>query len=66
MTIGAPWVPTAELTTAALRVATLIPDEGRGAGAAFRRQINVPDDAPQGDRLLALLGRDPSWRPGPC
>ncbi|MFF7870880.1 TIGR03086 family metal-binding protein [Streptomyces qaidamensis] len=65
-TIGAPWEPAAELTDAALRVATRVPDEGRGAGAAFRRQIAVPDDAPVGDRLLALLGRDPSWTPGPC
>ncbi|KIZ18036.1 TIGR03086 family metal-binding protein [Streptomyces natalensis] len=63
--IGAPWEPDAELTDATLRVAALVPDEGRGAGAAFRRRISVPDDVPPGDRLLALLGRDPSWRPGP-
>ncbi|WP_329126919.1 TIGR03086 family metal-binding protein [Streptomyces sp. NBC_01465] len=66
VTIGAPWEPAAELTDAALHFAALIPDEGRGAGAAFRRRIAVPDDAPQGDRLLALLGRDPSWTPAPC
>lgn len=66
VTIDAPWEPSAELTTAAMRVAALVPDEGRGAGAAFRRRIAVPDDAPPGDRLLALLGRDPSWTPGPC
>ncbi|MFE3743774.1 TIGR03086 family metal-binding protein [Streptomyces sp. NPDC059134] len=66
VTIGAPWEPGAELTAAALRVAARVPDEGRGAGAAFRRRIAVPDDAPPGDRLLALVGRDPSWTPGPC
>ncbi|RMB85037.1 TIGR03086 family metal-binding protein [Streptomyces shenzhenensis] len=66
VTIGAPWEPGTELTAAALRVAALVPDEGRGAGAAFRRRIAVADDAPPGDRLLALLGRDPSWRPGSC
>ncbi|MGW0600162.1 TIGR03086 family metal-binding protein [Streptomyces sp. NPDC002776] len=66
VTIGAPWEPSAELTTAALRVAALVPDEGRGAGAAFRRRIAVADDASQGDRLLALVGRDPSWTPVPC
>ncbi|MGX1267206.1 TIGR03086 family metal-binding protein [Streptomyces phaeoluteigriseus] len=66
VTIGAPWDPAAELTTAALRIAALVPDEGRGAGAAFHRRIALPDYAPPGDRLLALLGRDPSWTLGPC
>ncbi|MBL1101836.1 TIGR03086 family metal-binding protein [Streptomyces coffeae] len=66
VTIGAPWEPSDELTTAALRIAGLVPDEGRGPGAAFRRRNAVPDDAPPGHRLLALLGRDPSWMPGPC
>ncbi|MFJ7999412.1 TIGR03086 family metal-binding protein [Streptomyces sp. NPDC096310] len=66
VTIGARWEPAAELTAAALRVAALVPEEGRGAGAAFRRRIAVPGDAPPGDRLLALLGRDPSWTPRPC
>ncbi|MFI2352439.1 TIGR03086 family metal-binding protein [Streptomyces sp. NPDC019443] len=64
--IGAPWEPAAELTTSALRVAAQVPDEGRGAGAAFRRRIAVPNDASPDHRLLALLGRDPSWTPGPC
>ncbi|MGW3292234.1 TIGR03086 family metal-binding protein, partial [Streptomyces sp. NPDC001002] len=54
VTIGAPWEPAAELTAAALDIATLVPDEGRGPGAAFRRRLPVPDDAEQGDRLLAL------------
>ncbi|MET9764925.1 TIGR03086 family metal-binding protein [Streptomyces sp. NPDC006372] len=66
VTIDAPWEPTAELTTAALRVATQVPDEGRGAGAAFRRRVALPDDASPEHRLLALLGRDPSWTPRPC
>ncbi|WP_328723071.1 TIGR03086 family metal-binding protein [Streptomyces sp. NBC_00247] len=51
---------------AALRVAALVPDEIHGAGAAFRQRIAVPHDAPQGDHLLALLGRDPSSTPVPC
>ncbi|MFJ5265018.1 TIGR03086 family metal-binding protein [Streptomyces sp. NPDC088387] len=66
VTIGVPWQPDAELTTAALRVAALVPDEGRGAGTAFRRRIAVRDDAPPADQLLALVGRDPSWTPKPC
>ncbi|MGW7545666.1 TIGR03086 family metal-binding protein [Streptomyces sp. NPDC054770] len=65
VTIGAPWEPAAELTAAALRVAALVPDEGRGPGAPFRRRLAVPDDAPPAGRLLALLGRDPSWTPEP-
>lgn len=66
VTIGERWEPAGELTDAALRVAARVPDEGRGAGAAFRRRVALGDDAAQGDRLLALLGRDPNWRPGPC
>ncbi|MFJ4280459.1 TIGR03086 family metal-binding protein [Streptomyces massasporeus] len=66
VTIGERWEPAGELTDAALRVAAKVPEEGRGAGAAFRRRIALDGDAAPGDRLLALLGRDPSWTPGPC
>ncbi|MGW3950452.1 TIGR03086 family metal-binding protein [Streptomyces sp. NPDC004752] len=66
VTIGASWEPSTELTAAALHVAALVPDEGRGPQGAFRRRIALPDDAPPADRLLALLGRDPSWTPGSC
>ncbi|MGW7511262.1 TIGR03086 family metal-binding protein [Streptomyces massasporeus] len=66
VTIGERWEPAGELIDAALRVAARVPDEGRGAGAAFRRRIASGDDAAPGDRLLTLLGRDPSWTPVPC
>ncbi|MFG2810811.1 TIGR03086 family metal-binding protein [Streptomyces massasporeus] len=64
--IGERWEPAGELADAALRVAARVPDEGRGAGAAFRRRLALDDDAAPGDRLLAPLDRDPSWTPGPC
>ncbi|MFH8366699.1 TIGR03086 family metal-binding protein [Streptomyces sp. NPDC018031] len=64
--IGVPWEPAPELVTAALRVAGRVPDEGRGPGAAFRGRLAHPADASAEHRLLALLGRDPAWTPGPC
>ncbi|HEX2133406.1 MAG TPA: TIGR03086 family metal-binding protein [Actinophytocola sp.] len=32
-----------------------------GPGAAFGHRVEVPDDAPVADRMLAFLGRSPSW-----
>ncbi|MBK1789423.1 TIGR03086 family metal-binding protein [Prauserella cavernicola] len=60
VTVGAAWEPDDELLAAALRVAERVPGEGRGPGAAF--DTGVPADGlPLGARLLALLGRSPSW-----
>ncbi|ONH28727.1 TIGR03086 family protein [Pseudofrankia asymbiotica] len=61
-TIGAPWEPDEDLTAAALRVAEIVPADGRGPGAAFERATVVPDGVPARHRLLGLLGRDPSWK----
>ena len=58
-----PYDPPAELVEAALDVARRIPDTGRsrGPGAAFERAVQVPEDAPGFDRLLAMLGRHTDW-----
>ncbi len=35
----------------------------QGEGKAFGPRVDVADDAPPLDQLLALSGRDPRWRP---
>lgn len=52
-----------DLVSAALAVAVQVPDGGTrlAPGAAFRPGIPVPGDAPEMDRLLAVLGRSPDW-----
>ncbi|WP_285565873.1 TIGR03086 family metal-binding protein [Actinoallomurus iriomotensis] len=64
-TVGAAWEPDGELVTAALAVAAQVPGdtESRGPGLAFEPIVPVADGAPDGDRLLALLGRSPGWTP---
>ncbi|MFC4906585.1 TIGR03086 family metal-binding protein [Actinomadura gamaensis] len=63
-TLGLPWEPDEELVTASLKVAAVVPDdpESRAPGAAFAPSVPSDGRDPR-DRLLALLGRDPSWRP---
>ncbi|HEX6445510.1 MAG TPA: TIGR03086 family metal-binding protein [Streptosporangiales bacterium] len=53
----------ADVVDAALTVAELVPDDERRLqpGAAFRPAVRVADDAPALDRMVALLGRSPSW-----
>ncbi|NUW31963.1 TIGR03086 family protein [Nonomuraea sp. SMC257] len=65
--IGASYRPDPELVAAGLAVAARIPDtpKSRGPGAAFDTRVPVPDDAPDFQRVLALLGRSPSWT-APC
>ncbi|MEU0568088.1 TIGR03086 family metal-binding protein [Nonomuraea sp. NPDC005983] len=60
----APNVPPA-LAEAALPLAAQVPDtpEARGEGRAFRPGLAIEDDAPALDRVVALLGRSPSWTP---
>ncbi|WP_082310627.1 TIGR03086 family metal-binding protein [Nonomuraea sp. SBT364] len=38
-------------------------EQGRRMGV-YGPEVPVPDDAPPLDRVLALTGRDPSWKPG--
>jgi uncharacterized protein (TIGR03086 family) len=57
-----------DLLAAALTVAENVPDgDGRDTqGAAFKHRVAVADDAPALDRIVARLGRDPSWTPAPA
>ncbi|WP_255205063.1 TIGR03086 family metal-binding protein [Actinomadura sp. BRA 177] len=59
--IGAPWEPAGDLVEASLKVAVLVPGESRGPGESFGATLPSPGGAAPKERLLALLGRDPSW-----
>ncbi|MEV0379552.1 TIGR03086 family metal-binding protein [Nonomuraea sp. NPDC050643] len=67
VSIGVPFRPEPELAGSALAIASRWPDTSktRGPGAAFGARVPVPGDAPDFERLLALLGRHPSWQ-APC
>jgi len=55
----------ADLAAAAVPVAEAVPDSGRlRPGAAFAPRLAVQPDMPALDRVLALLGRSPSWPQG--
>ncbi|MEV4007723.1 TIGR03086 family metal-binding protein [Actinomadura sp. NPDC049753] len=60
--IGAAWEPPGGLVEASLKVAAIVPEEGRGPGDSFAPAVPSPAGAEPRDRLLTLLGRDPSWR----
>ena len=52
-----------DLVSAALAGALQVPegDTRLAPGAAFRPAVPAPDDAPEMDRLLAVLGRSHAW-----
>jgi uncharacterized protein (TIGR03086 family) len=52
-----------DLVHAALEQAARVPggDARLGPGAAFRPGVTVPQDAPELDRVVAMLGRSPDW-----
>ncbi|MBE1535025.1 uncharacterized protein (TIGR03086 family) [Actinomadura algeriensis] len=62
VTIGVPWEPDADLVEASLRIAAIVPEDGRVPGEAFAPPVPVADGADPRDRLLALLGRSPARR----
>jgi hypothetical protein len=39
------------------------PDQGAAGGTAFGPAVAIPPEAPEFDRVLGLLGRDPAWAP---
>ncbi|MEV0677226.1 TIGR03086 family metal-binding protein [Actinosynnema sp. NPDC050436] len=53
-----------DLALVAYKVARRYPDTPgmRGPGAAFGPALDVAEDAPVTDKLVALLGRSPDWR----
>ncbi|GAB3292475.1 TIGR03086 family metal-binding protein [Parasphingorhabdus pacifica] len=59
--IGVPFQPPAELSGAALGMASRIPDEARGPGGAFSPVVEPVSNASDFDRLLCLVGRNPYW-----
>jgi len=63
--IGVPARFDDDLVAAVLPLAGQVPDtpKFRGPGKAFGPGIAVPPDAPPLDRVVAMLGRDPGWKP---
>jgi hypothetical protein len=60
--VGAPAALAPDLCELAYRDA-LAGRDGRSASGLFRPEVPVPPDAGLVARLVALLGRDPAWRP---
>ena len=60
---GLPYRFDEDLAVAAERVVSAFPDLAWGPGAAFAARLDAGPGATAGDRLLALTGRDPRWRP---
>ncbi|MDH6138548.1 MULTISPECIES: TIGR03086 family metal-binding protein [Kitasatospora] len=65
VTLGLPFEPPPELVRAVLAVAIRVPagPDDRRPGAAFRGVLTLDTGAPEFHQVLALLGRDPGWRP---
>lgn len=57
-----PYEPEPEAVTRALAFTDQMVEMGRSRGA-FGPPVPVPSDAPAFDRLLGVIGRDPSWKP---
>lgn len=61
--IDVPFTLDPELLETALRIAQSVPDgpQRRQPGAAFAPGVATADDLPVLDRIVALLGRSPTW-----
>jgi len=64
-TLGVPYEPTPAAVQACFPMSERIPDDDRtrAAGQSFGHVVAAPDGVGDLDRLVALLGRDPAWRP---
>src|SRR3954469_10414454 len=51
------------LAVALAAIRRALPADNRGPGVPFGPVVEVPDDAPLIDRLVAWQGRDPGWTP---
>ncbi|MDI6102746.1 TIGR03086 family metal-binding protein [Actinoplanes sp. NEAU-A12] len=62
--LGVPVRADPEVVAAALPIALAVPDDGQrlSPGAPFRPAVAVTGAVDPLDRVLAALGRDPSWR----
>lgn len=61
---GQPWSPAAEPVEASIGFAEqMLTPDFQGEGKAFAPRVDVADDAPAIERLVALSGRDPKWSP---
>lgn len=62
-TIDVPFTLDPDLLDTALTIALAVPDgaERRAPGAAFAPGIRAADDGPVMDRIVAILGRSPTW-----
>jgi uncharacterized protein (TIGR03086 family) len=59
---GQEYEPHPEAVSRALYFTDQMVEMGRQRGV-FGPPVAVPDDAPQFDRLLGIIGRDPAWTP---
>ncbi|HWD03881.1 MAG TPA: TIGR03086 family metal-binding protein [Amycolatopsis sp.] len=62
-TMGVPYEPVPDAVHAALQFAGMITTDPaeRAAAGVFAAVVELPSDASELDRFLALLGRDPAW-----
>ncbi|MQY04916.1 TIGR03086 family metal-binding protein [Actinomadura macrotermitis] len=60
---GRPWTAEPAHIEACMKLYAGLPDEAREPGGPFGPRAEVPADATPLDELVALSGRDPSWRP---
>jgi uncharacterized protein (TIGR03086 family) len=66
-TLGVDYELEPDLLGVALAIAEVVPDDETRLqpGAAFAPRVAAPEGASQLDRIVALLGRRPDWRPLP-